>query len=43
MLRVSPAIHARAALAAKLSGQSMNEWGAEILDAAASRLLKEPA
>jgi predicted HicB family RNase H-like nuclease len=40
MLRVSPAIHARAALAAKLSGQSMNEWGAEMLDAAASRFLK---
>jgi predicted HicB family RNase H-like nuclease len=41
MLRVPPAVHARAALAAKLSGRSMNEWGAETLDAAAERFLKE--
>jgi predicted HicB family RNase H-like nuclease len=43
MLRVPPAVHARAALAAKLSGQSMNEWSADILGAAAERFLKSPA
>lgn len=43
MLRVPPAVHARAALAAKLSGKSMNEWSSDILDAAAERLLKSSA
>jgi predicted HicB family RNase H-like nuclease len=43
MLRVPPNVHARAALAAKLSGQSMNEWSADILGAAAERFLKQPA
>ena len=40
MLRVPPAVHARAALAAKLSGKSINEWSADILEAAAERFLK---
>jgi len=41
MLRVPPSVHARAALAAKLSGKSMNEWSADILDAAAEHFLKK--
>ena len=43
MLRVSPGVHARAALAARLSGKSMNEWSSDILEAAAERFLKSTA
>ena len=35
MLRVAPEVHAKAALAAQLSGKSMNQWGEEVLLAAA--------
>ena len=38
MLRVSPETHARAALAAQLSGKSLNQWGEEALRAAAEEL-----
>ena len=36
MFRVSPEVHARAALAAQLAGKSLNEWGEEALAAAAN-------
>ena len=36
MLRVKPEVHARAALAAQLSGKSMNQWSEEALASAAS-------
>lgn len=35
MLRVSPEVHAAAARAAELSGQSLNAWGEEALKQAA--------
>ncbi len=35
MLRVSPETHAKAALAAQLSGKSLNQWSEEALRAAA--------
>ncbi len=35
MLRVAPEVHARAALAAQLSGKSMNQWGEDVILAAA--------
>ncbi|MEO5972783.1 MAG: type II toxin-antitoxin system HicB family antitoxin [Sphingomicrobium sp.] len=38
-LRVSPAIHARAAIAAKIAGKSLNQFGEEALDRAAEHLL----
>jgi predicted HicB family RNase H-like nuclease len=37
MLRVDPAVHAQAALAAELAGKSLNQWGEEVLAAAAKR------
>lgn len=36
MFRVSPEIHRRAAMAAELSGKSLNQWAEEVLDHAAS-------
>jgi predicted HicB family RNase H-like nuclease len=36
MFRVSPEIHRRAAVAAWLSGKSLNQWAEEVLDQAAS-------
>ena len=36
MFRVSPDIHRRAAMAAELSGKSLNQWAEEVLDHAAS-------
>jgi predicted HicB family RNase H-like nuclease len=36
MFRVDPEVHARAAKAAELSGNSLNQWAAEILAKAAS-------
>ena len=36
MFRVSPEIHRRAAMAAQLSGKSLNQWAEEVLDHAAS-------
>lgn len=37
MFRVAPEVHARAALAAQLSGKSLNAWGEEALRQAADR------
>ena len=34
MLRIKPEVHARAALAAELAGNSLNRWGEEALLAA---------
>ena len=31
MLRVDPAVHAKAALAAEIAGMSLNQWGAKVL------------
>jgi len=36
MFRVNPEIHRKAALAAELSGKSLNQWAEEILDKATS-------
>lgn len=36
MFRVNPEIHRRAAMAAELSGKSLNQWAEEVLDHAAS-------
>ena len=35
MFRVPPDLHARVALAAKLSGKSLNQWGEAVLERAA--------
>ena len=35
MFRVSPEVHRKAALAAELSGKSLNRWAEEVLDRAA--------
>jgi len=35
MLRVDPAVHAKAAMAAELAGKSLNQWSEEVLDKAA--------
>lgn len=37
MLRVDPAVHSKAALAAELAGKSLNQWGEEVLRAAAEK------
>lgn len=37
MLRIDPAVHAQAAIAAELSGKSLNQWGEEVLSEAAAR------
>ena len=34
MLRVDPAVHANAAMAAELAGKSLNQWSEEVLDKA---------
>lgn len=39
MFRVSPEVHARAALAAELSGKSLNQWAEEVLKHGADELL----
>ncbi len=36
MLRIDPAIHANVALAAEISGKSLNQWSEEALNAAAN-------
>ena len=36
MLRVDPQVHASAAMAAQLSGKSLNQWGEEVLANAAA-------
>jgi predicted HicB family RNase H-like nuclease len=35
MFRVSPDVHRKAALAAELSGKSLNQWAEEVIDRAA--------
>lgn len=35
MFRVSPEVHRKAALAAELSGKSLNQWAEDVLDRAA--------
>jgi len=37
MLRIDPTVHANAALAAELSGKSLNQWSEEVLAKAAER------
>jgi len=37
MLRVDPAVHSKAAFAAELAGKSLNQWGEEVLRAAAEK------
>jgi predicted HicB family RNase H-like nuclease len=37
MLRIDPAVHSKAALAAELAGKSLNQWSEEALDRAATR------
>jgi predicted HicB family RNase H-like nuclease len=37
MFRVSPEVHARAALAAQLSGKSLNQWAEDVLRDASER------
>ena len=36
MFRISPEVHARAALAAQLAGKSLNQWAEEVLEKAAN-------
>jgi len=40
MFRIPPEVHARAALAAQLSGKSLNQWAEEALREAAERKLE---
>ena len=37
MLRVDPMVHSKAALAAELAGKSLNQWGEDVLRAAAEK------
>ena len=37
MLRVTPEVHSRAALAAELAGKSLNQWSEEVLAKAAEK------
>jgi len=37
MLRIDPQVHSKAALAAELSGKSLNQWSEEVLAQAANR------
>ena len=41
MFRISPDVHAKAALAAQLSGKSLNQWAEEKLHEAAQRNLED--
>ncbi|HEX8164576.1 MAG TPA: type II toxin-antitoxin system HicB family antitoxin [Beijerinckiaceae bacterium] len=41
MFRVDPAVHAKAALAAEISGKSLNQWAEEALREAAARDLQK--
>ena len=43
MLRVSPDVHAQAALAARLAGKSLNQWGEEVVRAASERMMGDLA
>ena len=35
MFRINPEVHRKAALAAELSGKSLNQWAEEVLEQAA--------
>jgi len=37
MLRIKPSVHARIAVAAEAAGKSLNQWGEEVLERAATR------
>ena len=37
MLRVDPAVHSKAAMAAELAGKSLNQWGEDVLREAAAK------
>lgn len=39
MLRVDPAVHAKAATAAELAGKSLNQWGEDVLAEAAAKVV----
>ncbi len=41
MLRVAPAVHAQAALAAQLAGKSLNQWGEDVMRAATEKQMHE--
>lgn len=41
MFRVAPEVHRRAALAAELSGKSLNQWAEEALEKAAAHFAKD--
>lgn len=41
MFRVAPEVHAQAALAAELSGKSLNQWAEEALREASTRNLRQ--
>lgn len=43
MFRVAPDVHAQAALAAQISGKSLNQWAEEALKEAAERTLTSAA
>lgn len=43
MLRVDPAVHAQAALAAQLTGKSLNQFGEEALRSVADRTVRDQA
>ena len=43
MFRVAPEVHAQAALAAQISGKSLNQWAEEALKDAAERTLTSAA
>jgi predicted HicB family RNase H-like nuclease len=40
MFRVDPEVHRRAAIAAQLSGKSLNQWAEDVLDSASERLIR---
>ena len=42
MFRVKPEVHRKAALAAELSGMSLNQWAEDVLDRAAEDLTSGP-
>ena len=42
MFRVKPDVHRKAALAAELSGKSLNQWAEEVLNRAAEDLTQGP-
>jgi predicted HicB family RNase H-like nuclease len=41
MFRIDPSVHAQAALAAKMTGQSLNAWGEDAIRAAAEKSVGE--